>query len=343
VEPVFSFRRFGYALGAMVVVLAVGTLGFRASLHESWLQSFYRAVVSASLTGLDTVPPNDSSRILTIVLVLAGITIFAYIGSLLVEAIARGVIGGMWAERRRRRTIEGLRDHYIICGFGRVGRRAAEEFGHEGAPFLVLDFSLQAKEAAAEAGVLFVEGNGTDDDDLREAGVERARGLIAASDDDADNLYIALSARSVKPDLFIVARASNEDAAKKLRLAGADRIVQPYQAAGQVMANLILRPQVSAFVDVVTTASGTDLRFEEIEVTDASGQGGKSIRDLDIRRQTGALIVALRKRDGSFDTTPTPEAVLDVGDVLIAAGTEQELRALEGIFAPRETLAQGAD
>jgi voltage-gated potassium channel len=340
VNHAFSFRRFGYAIAAMLVVLSIGTIGFRHILHESWLQSIYRAVVSSSLTGLDTVPPTDSARILTIFLVLAGISIFAYIGSLVVEAIARGVIGGLWAERRRRRAIEALRDHYIICGFGRVGRRVAEEFRHEGAPFVVLDFSTEAKEAAAEEGVLFIEGNGTDDDDLRSTGIERARGLVAASDDDADNLYIALSARSANPSLLIVARASNEDAAKKLRLAGADRIVQPYQAAGRSMANLLLRPQVTAFVDVVTSAGGDDLRFEEIEVTEASGQGGKSIRDLEIRKETGALIVALRKRDGSFDTTPTPEAVVDIGDVLIAAGTEDELRALESLFAPRETLAR---
>src|SRR5438093_1961028 len=324
----------------MVAVLAVGTVGFRAALDESWLQSFYRSVVSSSLTGLDTVPPNDSARILTIVLVLAGITIFAYVGSLLVEAIARGVIGGLWAERRRRRAIDALRDHYIICGFGRVGRRVAEEFRHEGAQFVVVDYSPEAKAAAEEEDVLFVEGNGTDDDDLRSAGLERARGLIAASDDDADNLYITLSARAANPNLLIVARASNEDASKKLRLAGADRIVQPYQAAGRVMANLMLRPQVTAFVDVVTSASGSDLRFEEIEVTRACGQGGRTIRELDIRNQTGALIVALRKQDGTFDTTPTPEAMLQVGDVLIAAGTEEELRALERLFAPRETVAR---
>lgn len=339
-EHAFTFRRFGYALAALLLVLAVGTVGFHAVLSESWLQSFYRGVVSVSLTGLDTVPPNDSARLLTIGLVLAGITIFAYIGSLLVEAITRGVVGDVWAERRRRRAIEALRDHYIVCGFGRVGRRVADEFRHADARFVVLDFSAEAKEAAAEVGALFVEGNGTDDADLREAGLERARGLVAASDDDADNLYIALSARSVNPDLFIVARASTEDAAKKLRLAGADRVVQPYQAAGRTMANLLLRPQVAAFVDVATTSAGTDLRFEEIEVTEACGQGGKSIRELDIRRETGALVVALRKRDGTFDTTPTPEAVLDVGDVLIAAGTEEELRALEQVFAPRETLAR---
>ena len=334
-----SFRRFGYALAAMVTVLLIGTIGFRAALDESWLQSFYRAVVSSSLTGLDTVPRNDAARIVTIFLVLAGISIFAYIGSLVVEAIARGVIGGVWAERRRRRTIEALRDHYIICGFGRVGRRVAEEFRHEGAEFVVLDFRAEAKAAADEAGVLFIEGNGTDDEDLRRAGLERARGLVAASDDDADNLYIALSSRVAKPDLLIVARASNEDAAKKLRLAGADRVVQPYQAAGRVMAGLILRPQVTAFIDVMTSATGSDLRFEEIEVTEACGQGGKTIRELDIRRRTGALIVALRKRDGTFDTTPTPEAALEIGDVLIAAGTESELRALEGFFAPHEAVA----
>jgi voltage-gated potassium channel len=340
VEPAFSFRRFGYAVVAMAVVLTVGAVGFHQILDESWLQSLYRAIVSSSLTGLDTVPPSDSARVLTIFLVFAGITIFAYIGSLLVEAIARGVIGGAWAERRRRRAIEALRDHYIICGFGRVGRAVAEEFRHEGAQFTVLDYSPAAKDAAEEFGAVFVHGNATDDGDLHEAGVERARGLIAASDDDADNLYIALSARAVKEDLFIVARASTEEAAKKLRLAGADRIVQPYQAAGRVMANLILRPQVTDFVDVVTTASGNDLRFEEIEVTTACGKGGKSIRDLDVRKESGALIVALRKQDGTFDTTPTPEAVLDVGDVLIAAGTDEELRALENIFASRETVAQ---
>jgi voltage-gated potassium channel len=339
VEHVFSFRRFGYALVALLLVLLAGAVGYHAALSETWLQSVYRSVVTVSLTGLDSTPKNDTSRILTIVLVLAGITIFAYIGSLVVEAIARGVLGDVWAERRRRRAIEGMRDHYIICGFGRVGRRAAAEFQHEGAQFVVVDFSPEAKEAAAEAGFLFVEGNGTDDDDLRAAGLERASGLLAASDDDADNLYITLSARAQNERLFIVARGSTEDAAKKLQLAGADRVVQPYQAAGRVMANLLLRPQVSAFVDVVTTAAGEDLRFEEIEVTSGSGRGGRSIRDIDIRRQTGALIVALRKRDGSFDTTPTPDAVLDVGDVLIAAGTDEELRALERLFASRETVA----
>jgi voltage-gated potassium channel len=336
----FHPRRFLYAVLALGVVLLLGTLGFRWSLSEPWLQAFYRTVVSSSLTGLDTVPKNDSARIITIFVVLAGISIFAYVGSLVVEAIARGVIGGMWAERRRRRALERLRDHYIICGFGRVGRRVAEEFREANVSFVVLDFSEAAKEAAAEEDVIFIEGDGTSDDDLREAGLQRARGLVAASDDDADNLYITLSARAAKPDILIVARASNEDASKKLQLAGADRVVQPYTAAGRVMANLVLKPQVTAFIDVVTTAAGGDLRVEEIEVTEACGQAGKTIKDVDIRKETGALVVALRKQDGTFDTTPTPEALLEAGDVLIAAGTDEELRLLEDLFAPREAVAR---
>jgi voltage-gated potassium channel len=336
----FHPRRFLYAVIGLAVVLLAGAVAFRWSLDEPWLQSFYRALVSASLTGLDTVPPNDSSRIITMLVVLAGISIFAYVGSLIVELIARGVIGGMWAERRRRKTLQGLRDHYIICGYGRVGRRVAEEFREANAPFVVLDFSAGAKEAAAEDGVLFIEGDGTNDEDLNEARLEVARGLVAASDDDADNLYITLSARAANPSLLIVARASNEDAGKKLQLAGADRVVQPYTAAGRVMANLVLKPQVTAFIDVVTTAAGGDLRFEEIEVTEASGQAGKSIREADIRRATGALVVALRKRDGTFDTTPDPEAHLENGDVLIAAGTDEELRLLENLFAPRQAVAR---
>jgi voltage-gated potassium channel len=137
-----------------------------------------------------------------------------------------------------------------------------------------------------------------------------------------------------------VARASDEDAAKKLRLAGADRVVQPYSTAGKEMAKLVLRPQVAAFLDIVSTSGGPELRFEEIEVDETAEHAGKSIRDLRIRQATGAMIVALRKRDGTFDTTPTPDAVLGVGDVMIAAGTPDELRALEELFAPGEVIAR---
>jgi voltage-gated potassium channel len=334
-----SARRVAYAVAALLAVAVGGTVEFHQSLHETWMQSLYRTTVTISLAGLDTVPRNDEARAVSIVLVLAGLTIFAYIATVLVEGISRGVFEGAIAERRRRRTIERLSDHYIICGYGRVGRRIAAEFRDEGVPFVVLDFSNDALQAAREANDLYVEGTGTEDEDLREAGLERATGLVASSDSDADNLYITLSARDARPELLIVARASDQDAAKKLLLAGADRVVQPYSTAGKEMAKLVLRPQVAAFLDIVSTSGGPDLLFEEIEVKETCREAGKTIRDLRIREATGAMIVALRKRDGTFDTTPAPDAALEVGDVMIAAGTPEELRRLEELFAPAEAVA----
>jgi voltage-gated potassium channel len=338
VRESFTPRRLGYAVAGVVLVVIAGTVAFRQTLDEGWFQSFYRSVVTVSLAGLDTVPKSNSARIVSIVLVLAGLTIFAYVATILVEGIAGGVLTGVLAERRRRRAIERLSGHIIICGYGRVGRRVAGEFRESGEEYVVLDFSASALEAAREAGDLFIEGTGTEDEDLVAAGIQRARGLVASSDSDADNLYITLSARAARPDLLIVARASDEDAARKLRLAGADRVVQPYSTAGKEMAKLVLRPQVAAFLDIVSTHGGPELRFEEIEVGDTEN-AGESIRGLRIREVTGAIVVALRKQDGTFDTTPTPDAVLGPGDVIIAAGTPDELRRLEELFPPGEVVA----
>ena len=334
-----SPRRITLALTALVAVLVVGTIGFKWSLDESWLQAFYRSVVTSALLGLDTIPKNDSSRILSIFMVLAGVTIFAFVASTVVEGIAQGVLTGGLAEKRRRRAIEKLRDHYIICGYGRVGQRIGAEFRAAGAEYVVVDFHNEALEAARERKDYFIEGDGTDEESLAEAGLDRARGLVASSDSDADNVYITLSARAVRPDLLVVARASNAEAAKKLEIAGAKRVVQPYAAAGRVMANLMLKPQVTAFIDVVTSAAGTDLRFEELEVPRDWTQAGKTIGELRIRGKTGAVIVAVRQRDGHFETTPDPDLPLEAGDVMIAAGTDEELSALDELFKSAEAVA----
>jgi voltage-gated potassium channel len=324
---------------AIAVTLVGGTIGFHFALSESWFQALYRAIVTASLTGLDTVPANNSSRAISIVLVLAGLTIIAYAGAVIVEAIAGGVFTGVLAERRRERTIESLTDHYIICGYGRVGLRVAEEFRAAGESYVVLDLSEAAVAAAKEHGDVFVHGDATDDDDLARAGLQRARGIVVASDSDADNLYITLSARSSRPDLQIVARASDEDAAKKLKLAGADRVVLPYSAAGRTMANLVLKPQVTAFLDTVTTAAGPDLHLAEIEVPPSCENAGRSIRSIRVRHVTGAVIVALRRRDGTFDTTPDPDTIIEPGDVIVGVGTTDELRRLEDLFGASAAAA----
>ena len=334
-EHAFTGRRILATFAAVGAALAGGTVGFRYLTDEAWDDAFYRAVITASLFGLDSRPEGRGAEALTLALVFAGVAIFGYIGALIVEAITRGVVTGAIAERRRRRTIEQLREHYIICGYGRVGRQVGEEFADAGVPFVVLDFNEDVLEEAREKNILYVEGNGTEDEDLEAAGLSRARGLVASSDSDADNLYITLSARSMRPELFIVARAADPDAAKKLRLAGADRVVQPYSTAGKEMAKLVLKPQVAAFLDAASATGGPDLRFEEIEVGSTSDQVGKTIKQVDIRGRTGALVIALRKHDGTFDTTPQPDAALDVGDVMICVGTAEELGSLEELFTQR--------
>jgi voltage-gated potassium channel len=339
VEQTFSVRRIAYGLLALAIVLALGTIGFRWSVDESWIQSFYRSIVTSALVGLDTVPKNDSARLISIFMVFAGVTIFAFVASTVVEGITQGVATGGLAERRRRRAIEKLRDHYIICGYGRVGQQIANEFRAAGARYVVVDFHEDALTAARERNDYFIEGDGTDEEDLAAAGLANARGLVASSDSDADNVYITLSALAVRPDLLVVARASTGEAAKKLQIAGAARVVQPYAAAGRVMANLVLKPQVTAFVDVAMSAAGADLRFEELEVPPDWSQEGRTIGELRIRRTTGAMIVAVRKRDGHFETTPDPELPLEAGDVMIAAGTDEELRALDEFFGLTEAVA----
>ena len=326
----FHWRRFLWALLAFTAVLVVGTVAFQALLGEGWVDSFYRAVVSTTLTGLDTAPDSDAGKIFTVALLFAGVAVFFYIAGVVVDVITRGVLGDVFGERRRRKEIEELRDHVIICGYGRVGRSVAAEFHATSTPYAVVDVTPES--------VALVLGDGTEDDDLERAGIHRARGLVASVDSDEKNLYITLSARARRPDLFIVARASTEAAASKIRLAGANRVVQPYSHAGLQLAKLVVRPQVADFLDIATTTGGSmpNLRFEEIEVTRECGLAGKTIGELRVQDVTGAMIVAVRRLDGTFEVTPGAEEQLHEGEVVIGVGTSEEMSRLEALFAPRE-------
>lgn len=335
----YTLRQFRRAVLAFCLVLATGAVAFALALDETPLNAFYRSTVTVSLTGIDTKPDNATGLVVTILLILAGMAIYGYLASAIVELIAHGVLTGAVSERRRKRVIEGIGDHYIVCGFGRVGREVGDEFADAGVTYVVLDLNPDVIEIARRSGLPYVLGSGTNDEDLAAAGLARCRGLVACSDSDVDNLYIALSAKAARPDIHVVARASTEDAAEKMLRAGADRVVQPYASAGQEMAKLMLKPQVAAFLDIVSRHGGPDLRFEEIQITETCPQAGKTIRTVRIRHETGALVVALKKADGTFDTTPDPDAALELGDVLIAVGTEEELRALEELFAPERVVA----
>ena len=335
----FSRREAAVIVVGIAVLLTAGTLGFMWALDESWDAALYRTIVSASLVGLDSTPHGLKAELLTIVVVLAGVALFGYFAAQLFDEIAHGVLGGGWQARRRQKMIDRLRDHIIVCGYGRVGRRAVEEFRASGVPYVVLDHSGDAVEAAQEQGDLFIHGDGANDDDLLRAGLDRARGLIVASDDDADNLYITLSAKARRPDLTVIARGSSEDAERKLMLAGADRVVTPYTTAGRVMANMMTHPHAAAFVNLLTSAHEQQLGFEEIEVHASCGAIGKTLGELDVQRRTGAYIVAIRKTGGELELRPSKEARLDAGDVVVGLGAPDEVARLEELLRPQEALA----
>lgn len=335
----FSFRRLFRAQAAFALVLVIGTVGFHLIMDEGWVAAFYRAVVTTTLTGLDTPPPTAAGKLFSVVLLLAGVVIFLYIAGAVVELITRGVVGGALAERKRRRTIEELENHVIVCGFGRVGRAVAEEVRAAGRPCVVVDVNEASVASAEEAGFLVVQGKGNEDEELDRAGILRAHALVACADSDETNVFITLSARSTRPDLVIVARASGQGTAEKLRRAGADRVVEPYASAGRTMATQVLKPQVAALLEVAGAGGAPDLRFEEIVVTAGCEACGHSLRELGLRERTGASVVAVRRADGTLVASPEAAQQLGAGDVVIAMGSPDQIGRLEDVFALPASVA----
>ena len=226
------------------------------------------------------------------------------------------------------RRIEQLRQHFILCGLGRVGRQVAQDFKEAGVPFIVVDNSQQAIDNVASLGYLSLRGDATDDDTLRRAGIERARGLVTCVQSDSDNIFVTLSARALRADLFIVARGNNDDAAPKLRRAGADRVVSPYSIGGRQMAMLATRPAAVEFVDRVLGGAGIDLLLEDVTVRDGSSLVGKSVREVTQAIAPGVTILAIR-RDQRLIAQPKDDELVSVGDDLVAIGSSAQLRALE--------------
>jgi voltage-gated potassium channel len=250
-----------------------------------------------------------------------------YSFTLVLEAVVEGQIAEVLGRRRMDRQIARMDGHVIVCGFGRVGRNLAHYVTGAGQEVVVVEKDPE-RATAAEESVLVVRGDATSDEVLREAGVARARVLVSALTTDADNLFVTLTARSLRSDLFIVARARVESSEPKLVQAGADRVVNPQGIGGARMAAFVLQPHVAEFLDVVMHDGSLEFRLEEVPLPERSPLAGRSLRDAKIRDSTGALILALRDAAGGFTTNPPPETVLDAGQILIAIGTEAQLKAL---------------
>lgn len=319
------WRRLGGAMVALAMVLVGGTIGYLL-LGFSLLDAAYQTVTTVSTVGYREVQPlSRVGRLYTIALILIGVGAAFYAFGVLVETFVEGRLNELLGRRRMERSITSLRDHVVICGWGRVGRAIAAEVVEAGRKLVV----VEADEARL-AGVPHptVLGDATSDAVLRLAGIERAAALVAAVDGDAANSFITLSARALKPDLFIVARARSHDSEGKLLRAGAQRVVNPQVIGGSRMAAFVLRPHVAEFVDVVMHERNLEFRLEEVLVTAGSSIAGRSLRDTHLRDRTGALVLALRDGDGTFLSNPSPDTEIQPGQVIIAIGTGDELAAL---------------
>jgi voltage-gated potassium channel len=302
-------------------------IGFAAAEDTSLWVGFVWSLDTIATVGSIPSPETTSGQILKVVLIILGVGTLFYALVALTEFFVAGHVTGLLEERRRQRLVDGLSDHYLVCGFGRVGRQVVRDLRAAGASFVVIDRNPDSLQAADEVGAPYVVGEAADDQLLRQAGIERARALIACADSDAENVFITLTARELRPDMTVVARASGDEAEQKLRRAGAQRVVSPYKSSGSEMARLALHPQVAGVVDVAP-----EYRMEEIEVTPGCPGAGRPLADL----AGSAIIAAVREPNGTLVPQPAGETVVQPGDVVIAIGMASTLDRLEMLFAPED-------
>jgi voltage-gated potassium channel len=333
-RDMFMFlRRLAWLCVAIVALIVAGTVGFVVTEGTSAWKGFRWTLDTLATVG-SIPPPHDlAGQILIVVLIVLGVGTLFYALVTATEFLVAGHLSGLLEDRRRQRMIDALSDHYVICGFGRVGRQVARDLRAANARYVVIDEDPENRELAAAVDVRFIEGRPSDDEMLRAAGIERARAVIACVDSDAENIFITLSARELRDDIAIVARASVEDSEKKLRRAGADRVISPYKASGSEMARFALHPQVTGAIDVAP-----EYRMEEIEVMPGAAGEAKTVGDV----RGGSVIVALRRPDGGVQVQPPGDTVLEAGDVLVAMGTLRTIERLEALFEPANA-ARAAD
>jgi len=315
----------------LAFLLAFGTLGFIVVAGYEPFDAFYMTAITITTVGYSEIKPlTHAGRVFNTVLLLFGVVAMFYIMGSITQLLIEIELGNLLGKRRIKKMIEQLRDHYIICGYGRVGRAAAAELARANKKFLIIDRNDAKVERAIKLGLLAVNADCSHDEILREAGIEHAKGLIAALAGDADNLYLILSAKTLNPMLNVVTRVSEDESEAKMRRAGADAVLLPYTVAGSRLAQAIIRPHVFEFLDVTSMQQmGLNVGIEQVRVADDCALAGKSLRDLQFRRDLGVIVLAIRRHDGRMDFNPAAETVLECDDHLIVMGDSIAVRKLE--------------
>lgn len=329
-------RRWRWASGLPLAVafslatVAGGTTGY--VVIEGWdvWDAFYMTVTTVATVGFREVHPlSRAGEAFTVLLIVSGVGTALYTATSLVSLVTEGGLQRRMEQRRFTRMLETVRNHFILCGYGRIGSIIGEELHRQGVPFVVVERDPARVRAVVERGWLAVEADASQEEVLERVGIQRARGLIAAVGTDAENVYAVLTARVMKPDLFIIARGEGEGAGRRLRQAGADRVISPYQIGASHMAQTALRPAVVDFVQLATSSEHLDLSMEQVHIHERSAMVGLTVVDAAIRQKFGVIVVAIQRADGAMEFNPSPDSVIRAGDAMVVLGRPQSVKALE--------------
>jgi len=318
------------AVALLLAVLAGGSLGY--ALIEGWSlwDGFYMTVTTITTVGFKEVHPlSRAGEVFTVGVIVAGVGTAFYTFTLLASLVVEGGLHQRLERRRRQRMLEQLRDHFIVCGYGRIGATIVEELRRQDVPFVVIERDPERVHEVIERHGLAVLADASSEDVLKRVGIDRARGLIAAVGTDAENVYAVMTARDLRPDLYIVGRAETEDAERKLLRAGANRVVSPYRIGARELAQTALRPAVVDFFELATRSGNLELAIEQVTIADHSGLVGKTIMETNMRQRFGLIVVGNQRRTGRMEFNPAADAVIQAGDQLVVLGRTDGLRELE--------------
>jgi voltage-gated potassium channel len=329
-------QRIIYPLAAILGTILFGMVGYRAIEGWSWFDGLYMTVITLATIGYgETNPLSPAGRAFTIVLIVVGVTVFGFLISILTQAVVEAEIASVLGRRKLFKDISQLKDHYILCGAGRVGARIIDELKTKGVDYVVIERDEAVAEKLLTMGNLVLIGDATDETVLEGARIRAASALITAASSDAENVYIVLTARGINPALYIVARANDQAAERQLLRAGANKVVSPVLIGSHRMAQAALAPAVADFLELTTMTESLDLYFEQVRIAKGSQLDGKQIRDSRIRSEHNAMIVAITPFEGEMIFNPNGDQTLRAGDLLIAIGTRAGLQKLAEIASGR--------
>lgn len=321
-----------------VVLLLSGIVGYMVL--EGWglLDSLYMTIITLSTVGYGEVHNvGPGGRIFTVLLIIFGVSIITYIVSLVVETLVAGEIRSALGRRKVDKKIKSLKDHYIICGYGRIGSIICKGLSARSIPLVVIERDEQVREELEQDGILYLEGDATNEETLLEAGIESAKGLVSVVSLDAENLYICLTARGLNPRLYILTRAEDEVSERKLLRAGANNVILPYMVGGRRMVQAIIRPTMSDFLESAIHDESTELNIEEVTVGAQSSLMGLTLIESGIRQNMDIIVIGIKQKDGTMIFNPSSQTKIESGDTLIAMGRNRDLETLRKALTPPGT------